>query len=109
MAQTQIIGKTATSVKTIEGITVVKYHQTNVVEIERTGKGKGLNWKPVVKVTLRSGGWRTLTTKVRMNQAANQFGLDFQVYQENFEWYVQVGGHGNGKTLQFEDGMEFYI
>ena len=39
-------------------------------------------------LVLNSGGWRSATTKLRMNQAANQFSLGYQVYQENFDWYV---------------------
>jgi len=60
-------------------------------------------------VTLNSGGWRTVTTKARMNQAANQFGLEYTVYQEKDDWFVQIGGWENGQTLPFEDHMVFAV
>jgi len=36
-----------------------------------------------------------------MNQAADEFGLNFFVYQDCFTWYVQF----NGKSILFEDKM----
>ena len=65
----------------------VRYHWTNVVEICRNGA-----------CYLRSGGYRTLTTKRRINQYL-PFG--WHLYQENFEWYVS---HGS-KTYLFRSGF----
>ena len=53
-------------------------------------------------IILNNGGWMTVTTKRRMNQVAEQFDLEFTVYQKDFEWYVVL----NGQTLPFENGME---
>lgn len=36
---------------------------------------------------LDTGGWRTVTTKRKMNQAANQFGLGFTVFQRDHDWF----------------------
>lgn len=66
-------------------------------------------------VTLDSGGWQTVTTKRKMCQAANQFGLGFKVFQEKGEWYVRRLGRNaeglatwdNGVTLPYHDGMTF--
>ncbi len=41
------------------------------------------------KIVLNTGGWRTNTTKNRMNQASNQFGLGYSVFQRNFDWWVE--------------------
>jgi hypothetical protein len=41
-------------------------------------------------VILRTGGWNTVTTKARMNQASNQFNLGYCVNQTNFIWYVST-------------------
>lgn len=50
-------------------------------------------------VTLNTGGWKSKTTKVRMNQFSHDFtGGRFGVYQKNYEWFVTVGD----KTLPFE-------
>lgn len=52
-------------------------------------------------VTLDSGGWRTPTTKTRMNQASYQFDLGFTVHQKNYEWFVVTKA---GKFV-FQRGM----
>jgi hypothetical protein len=96
--QTQRLGKTATTVQTRDGQTEVQYHDTVVVAFDE------------VSVTLDSGGWRTASTKGRMNQAANQFDLGFQVYQERGEWYVVMrvdGSYDWDSPATFEDGMVF--
>ena len=72
----------ATSViRHTSGMIVGRYHNTSVAEV------MGSN------VRLDTGGYFTRTTKVRMNQFANQFcGGAFSVYQKNFEWFVRVDG-----------------
>lgn len=88
MAQTQKVSGRATSVFQHDGDTIVKYHNTNVVRFNAK------------TITLSTGGWKTVTTKVRMNQAANQFDLGYTVYQNNFNWFVQLR---DGATLEFDD------
>ena len=39
-------------------------------------------------IMLNTGGWRTRSTKVRMNQASQEFGLNFRVFQKQREWFV---------------------
>jgi hypothetical protein len=70
----------------------IRYHNTEIVTAHTDGR-----------VTLRSGGWLTSTTKKRMNQVADAFALNFQVYQKRHNWFVVVGD----KTLPFTDGMTF--
>ena len=70
----------------------VTYHRTNIV-----------SWFDG-KITLRSGGWESVTTKRKMNQASNQFDLGFGVFQKNYEWFVDLP---NGETVPFVDGMTF--
>lgn len=55
-------------------------------------------------ITLDSGGYETVTTKRKMNQAARQFALGYSVYQRNFKWFVDLP---NGETVPFVDGMTF--
>jgi hypothetical protein len=43
-------------------------------------------------IVLNTGGWFTVTTKTRMNQASNQFGLGYRVFQKDFRWYVEFKG-----------------
>jgi len=89
MGQTQTIGKTATTVRCQDDLFVIRYHQTDVVTFDKH------------KIELDSGGWDTATTKTRMNQTSNQFGLGFQVFQKEFKWFVDF----KDKTLDFFDGM----
>lgn len=54
--------------------------------------------------TLNSGGWRTVTTKERLNRYA-----PCRVYQEKFSWFVvgklAEGGFDWDHPYPFEDGM----
>tara|TARA_R110000824_G_scaffold18816_1_gene73898 strand:- start:27 stop:287 length:261 start_codon:yes stop_codon:yes gene_type:complete len=55
-------------------------------------------------ITLNSGGYRTATTKRRMNEVAKEYyNAGFKVYQKNFDWYVDT----DKGTLKFEDGISF--
>lgn len=80
MTKLNKLGKVATAYsKTEDGLTVI-YHQTTVVKVDHHG------------ITLNTGGWKTVTTKVRMNQASNQFNLGYSVFQHKGEWYVTWKG-----------------
>ena len=67
----------------------VTYHQTTIVE-----------WTPET-ITLRTGGHHTVTTKKKMNQAADQFHLRFSVVQRRGTWWVD---DGSGE-VPFHDGI----
>ncbi len=90
MAQTHQVSGTATSVFQERNDTCVKYHSTIVVRFNSK------------RITLDSGYHRSATTKLRMNQASNEYGLGYQVFQKDFEWFVV---QFNGKTREFKDGM----
>ena len=83
----------ATSIYHENGQTVCRYHGTAVVRANGTS------------ITLDSGGWLTSTTKKRMNQCANDWNLNFNVFQKNHEWFVTYGG----ETIPFEDGMKLTV
>lgn len=80
MSRTNKLGKTATTVTQGPDGLCVTYHQTNVVMVNKHGR-----------ITLDTGGWNSVTTKLRMNQASNQFGLGYQVYQNKGRWFVRLG------------------
>lgn len=70
MAQPHEVRGVATSVTYgLEGPSVT-YHRTEVFRLTND------------QIVLNTGGWWTATTKLRMNQAFNQFGLPWSVYQE---------------------------
>ena len=57
-------------------------------------------------VTLNSGGYRTPTTKRRMNEVSEEYyNSGFKVYQKNLEWYVDT----DKGTLKFIDGLTFRV
>lgn len=39
-------------------------------------------------IRLNTGGWFTASTKRHMNQASDEFGLGFRVYQARGEWFA---------------------
>lgn len=92
MGQTRRVSGRSTAIFTDDAGTHVVYHQTKVV-----------TWTDT-QVTLRSGGWLSATTKLRMNQTTNQFRLGFSVRQSDHEWLVTLP---NGSTVSFVDGMTF--
>jgi hypothetical protein len=85
--QTKRVRGTATSVYESPDVIQVKYHDTVVVEITHN------------RIVLNTGGWKTTTTKRRMNQASNQYGLRYWVYQTRGLWFVHYGG----KDLAFKN------
>ena len=96
MSRQDTIGKHKTLVYVdSEGNTCVKYHSTDVAKRDKHGK-----------ITLNSGGWRTATTKARMNQALRQWGTPFYVYQVKGEWLVGCDdGHTSQRICEYYDGV----
>lgn len=89
MAQQWKVGTVATTVAQGPKHMVVTYHRTQVVQFNDQ------------EIILNSGGWRTSTTKTRMNQTSHQFDLGFNVYQNKGDWFVSY----KGTAVPFEDGM----
>lgn len=94
MSRQDTIGKCATRVfQDSDGATCVQYHQTVVFRLSADKK----------RVTLDHGGWKTVTTKARINQAFRQLlpGVQFlYVHQVKGEWYLgRYLGDGNHQSL----------
>lgn len=66
--------------------TDVIYKGTRVVHVYVSGE-----------IRLDTGGWKTHTTKRRMNQASTQYDLGYRVYQKAGAWFV----HFDGKDIPF--------
>lgn len=73
------------------GVAII-YHETAIVEFNDD------------RIKLHSGGWRTVTTKRKMNQTARQFGLDYEVKQKGGDWFVTLP---TGEVVPFYDGISF--
>jgi hypothetical protein len=78
MTQQTTIGTHKTKIYREGEYTKVKYYNTDVVSFNDE------------EIILKTGGYKTKTTKTRMNQTSRQFNLGFNVYQKNWEWYVDV-------------------
>lgn len=87
MSQTKEVRGTATHIGTENGDTVIRYHDTDVVRFNGA------------IITLNTGGYKTVTTKRRMNQASEQFSLGYAVFQRGGDWFVDF----QGKTYPFAD------
>lgn len=87
MSRYNEVGKHKTRIiKDTDGVIRVRYHNTDVVTIT-----------PDKSVMLFTGGYRSNTTKLRMNQASHKFDLGYSVYQRNYSWYVDF----QGETIDF--------
>lgn len=96
MAQTLMVRGVKTAIFTgNDGYTNIVYHHTVVVSFNQE------------RVILGTGGWRTNTTKLRMNQAAAQFNLGYSVFQKDFDWYVAIQQPGNyaKEVFPFDEGI----
>lgn len=95
MSGVKFRNEVATKVDVRGGGGDVTYHDTRVV------------YRNDEAITLDTGGWWTVTTKRRMNQASRSFGLGFSVFAKRGRWYVSpVTGwmwpDGGVDTVAFE-------
>jgi hypothetical protein len=74
---TRLSSYATTICTTPAGVTVVTYHSTAIVSFTADS------------VTLDFGGYDTVTTRKKMNQAASQFSLPYRVYCRKGETYAR--------------------
>lgn len=78
-------------------------HNTRLFDRDNEAVGLRLHYTEVVtfhkddSITLNSGGWRTITTKDRMNYAVS-------VWQKDWKWFVEW----HGRQYDFADGMRLF-
>ncbi len=92
MTRLNKVGTHKTSVTIHSDLVLVKYHSTYVVSASPS------------KIVLNHGGYMTSTTKTRMNQASNQFGLGFKVFQKDRAWFASY----NDQIIPFQ-GKELVL
>jgi hypothetical protein len=91
------VSKKATSYRKTDEAIIFKLYGTDIVTVYPK------------KVVLNSGGYRTMTTKRRMNQISDELGLGYQVYSEKGEWVVVDKLWQSGRAeLVFKDGMTLF-
>lgn len=69
----------------------IKLHNTDILTFHSNGA-----------IQLFTGGWKTVTTKDRMNRFLPS---GIGVYSEKFIWYLTIGDWRNGKKYLYEDMM----
>jgi len=92
MARTDKLSTYCTTIAQAGDLVCVTYHKTQIVAFDSRN------------ITLRTGGWDTVTTRRKMNQSANQFGLGFAVYRDNGESMVRLP---TGAIVPLTDNMTF--
>ena len=93
MSNVPLNKKVATKIIKAHGITAIKYHKTDVVTIYHEHDDK---------TKLQSGGYRTATTKRRMNEVSREYNLGFHVFQKKGKWFVKLF---DDRTVDFFDNM----
>lgn len=80
-----------TTIRTQGNSTFMQYHSTDVARMDIL--------KGTIRITLDNGGYYTKTTKKRMNQFAEIFGLYYRVLQSAGVWCVELPE----QVLEFSD------
>ena len=75
-----------------DGMEAIRFHNIDILSVK-----DGV-------VTLNSGGWKTNTTKDRINQYLNHFDVPFYIQQRNHQWFIAQGIFYDG--MQFKNGQQ---
>lgn len=83
----------------VDGSIAVRLHGTDVVRTEPNGD-----------ITLRTGGYHTVTTKARINEFLSLAGTGWKVFQKDYDWFIThyAGGGQWDVTEPFHEGMTLY-
>jgi len=91
-AVSMVHGKTKQKARKVGNNTYAEIESDNSVSVRLHGTAV-VRFYPNGLVKLNSGGWRTSTTKNRINKYS-----PVKVYQKKYEWYLQDGA-------EFEDNI----
>lgn len=78
-----------TTVTFEDGVSTVTLHGNKIAEVGET-------W-----LKLYDGGWRTATTKARLNAILSAHGNGERVFQKDYQWFIKL----NGEVVPFESGL----
>ena len=82
-----MIDQKSTKIRTQGNKTIVRLYETDIVSFDDES------------ITLNHGGFKTPTTKRRMNQVSETFNLRFKVIQEDFIWFVEILAYKNDSLI----------
>lgn len=88
----RIIGNNTLGIFYKDGTEAIRFHNTDILFVK-----DGV-------VTLNSGGWKTVTTKDRINQFLRHFDVPFYIQQRNHQWFIAQGIFYDG--MQFKNGQQ---
>lgn len=90
-------GGTAVAYETASGRKVWRLYDTNIVEVEGN------------RVTLNTGGWRTITTRAHMMEAVKEFtGVGLGIHGDQGETLVNFPGQDR-EAIRFEPTVTFTL
>jgi len=87
----RVIGHNTAVIRVTRAAIAIRYHSTNVITYHRDGR-----------VSFRTGGWYSVTTKDRLNALS-----PCRVWSEKGDWAIDVylGNGIAGDSARFEDGV----
>ena len=85
----------ATTIETVDGWTRMVYHNTCVAKCDPVNR----------QFVLNTGGYKTVTTKKRINQFFDMFDIPYYITQRDFEWFVVY--KGTNKEVDFVNNREY--
>ena len=86
VVKSRVVGNNTVEFTTAGGIRVIRLHDTNIIA-----------FRPDGSIKLNSGGWRTVTTKDRINQHCKSI----RIWSYKGVWILGV----DGRKYVFADGM----
>jgi hypothetical protein len=89
----KLISKSCRVIKYNNGDFTVRLYSTDILQIKRQEN----------KIILNSGGYKTVTTKARLNEFLTDHNI--KVWQEKFNWYID----DRGIKREFSDGIELKL
>jgi len=94
----KLVGGNTVEIEYMNGDRAIRYHNTDI-----------LTWYGQYEIILNSDGWRTPTTKGRMNKYLGQYG--YSIYQHHWTWFLRKYKSSNkwGKDEVFKDGMSIIL
>lgn len=93
ISASKLISKSCRVTNYLNGDKTIRLYATDIMQF----KGN--------KLILSSGGYKTVTTKTRINQFLEDLG--YRVYQKNSEWFIDTGR--KNEDIEFFDGIELLI
>lgn len=96
--QTKKLAPNTYARREVNGAVAIRYHGTDIVTVDPSG---------VVRVT--NGGWKTSSTKERINWLLGLLGIKWGISQRAFSWYWSkyLGNAKHSKPIPFADCLAF--